>query len=428
MKKIKEVLTNNKKVIENYFFMTALQLLNSFFYLLIYPYVIRKVEMDAWGIFIFASSFAAYFIFIINFGFDLPATKKVAESTHKNNNLNKIFVQILYAKNLLFLITTVLFIIFLITVPFFRTNKLLFTLSYLQIYSYILVPQWFFQGIQNMKRVTLIQFVTKMLSLPFIFLLVKEPSDIYVYSFIITSTSLIGAVYIFISTIKEYKFEFCTICASEIKLLLLEAQPFFFSSFAGTIKEYSIPIIIGSYLGMRDVAIYDLANKIIIVPRVIFSSINAAIFPKLITNINDYVVKKILKYEYILSTIAIVLIVVFGKHAVKLLGGEEMSEAYFLSLFLSVTIMSWLVVGAYINFVFLPNNLQKEIVKNQTIAMLSFFLICFAGMLFANKNIFIVGFAIAISGILEILYCVYVTKKSLLLNSKQIIIKNKLHF
>ena len=85
MKTIKEVLKNNKKVIENYFFMTALQLLNSFFYLLIYPYVIRKVEMDAWGIFVFASSFAAYFIFIINFGFDLPATKKIAESIYENS-------------------------------------------------------------------------------------------------------------------------------------------------------------------------------------------------------------------------------------------------------------------------------------------------------------------------------------------------------
>ena len=47
---------------------------------------------------------------------------------------------------------------------------------------------------------------------------------------------------------------------------------------------------------MKEVAIYDLANKIVMVPRTIFMSVNAAIFPKLIINIkNDIFENKTIK-------------------------------------------------------------------------------------------------------------------------------------
>ena len=41
---LKIKIINNKKVIENYFFMTVLQILNSLFYLIIYPFLIRTNE------------------------------------------------------------------------------------------------------------------------------------------------------------------------------------------------------------------------------------------------------------------------------------------------------------------------------------------------------------------------------------------------
>lgn len=55
---------------------------------------------------------------------------------------------------------------------------------------------------------------------------------------------------------------------NRLKVWFKESQPFFFCSLASSIKEYSIPI--GSFFGMKDVVIYDLANKIIIVPRTIY--------------------------------------------------------------------------------------------------------------------------------------------------------------
>ena len=77
--------------------------------------------------------------------------------------------------------------------------------------------------------------------------------------------------------------------------------------------------------------------------------------------------------------------------------------------------MSWLVVGAFINFVFMPNNKIYWITQNQILAMFSFFLIFFILIYTKLSNIYAIGVAIAISGLIEIGYCVYKTRRFKLL-------------
>ena len=412
--RLSKVLVNNRKVVENYLFMTILQILNSFFYLLIYPYVIRVLGIEGYGQFVFAMSIATYFVFFINFGFDLLATKFVAENITMHDELEEILSIIFTSKNLLFLSSTLIFTILLITIPFLNENKTIFVISFLSSYATILFPQWFFQGLQSMRSITLIQLSIKLISLPMIFFLVQSKNDLITYTCIFTGSSLISGLIVHFFLRFKYRLKIKIVSLTKIKTWYQASLPFFYSSLAGIIKENSIPIIIGSFFGMKEVAIYDLANKLIIVPRTLLSSVNAAIYPKLITIIDNNLVKKIIKLEAIVSWLVIAAVIVFGKFIVILMGSMQMIKSYYLAIFLSFTILSWLVVGAYINFVFIPNNKNYLIAKNQFLAMSSFFIVCFIG-LFYHKDLMILGFALAISGLIELLYCYYVTKRDSLL-------------
>lgn len=409
--KLKNIISNNRFVIENYFFMTILQILNSFFYLLIYPYLIRTLGTEAYGTYIFATSVATYFLFVVNFGLDLPATKAVAENVGNKVELEKTLSCIFTAKTYLFILMSAVFLILLFTVPVFYNNKLIFILCFVAIYSFVLFPQWFFQGIQQMKIVTYIQLGIKVLSLPLIFLAVKTKQDLIIYTAIVSCSGIIGGIIAFMIINRNYEIRIKFQKRKELRKWFVAGKPFFYSTLAGSIKEYSIPIIIGSFFGMREVAIYDLANKIVIIPRTLFMSVNAAIFPKLIVNIRKSVVKKIILTEALVSSSVVVFIAVFGKLIVKIMGGNDMLDAYFLAIFLSVTVISWLVVGAYINFVFIPNDKNYFITVNQIIAMLSFFLFCIGGLILF-PNILIFGMAMALSGLAEIGYCFYVSRKN----------------
>ncbi|MGV0978577.1 oligosaccharide flippase family protein [Empedobacter falsenii] len=414
VKNVFSLLKNNKKIIENYFFMTILQVLNSFFYLLIYPYLIRTLGAEGYGLFIFASSIATYFVFLINFGFDLPATKSIAENLDNHEKIEDTLSSIFTTKIYLFIISTIIFSILLFVIPMFRLHLVLFFLCFLTIISFIIFPQWYFQGIQQMRIVTYIQIGFKLVSLPLIFLMVKNPEDLNLYALIVSLSSLFGGLVAYIIIVYKNKVRLRFVSFQQIKPWLKEGFPFFLSNFAGIIKEQSITIIIGAFFGMRDVAIYDLANKLILIPRTLFMSINGAIFPKLINNITNEKVKKILKVESILSLSVILAITFFGKFIIQIMGGDKMLDAYPIAILLSVTVVTWLVVGAYISFVFIPKNKYFLVTKNQLIALLSFIIYMIIGLTLF-KSILVFGAAIALSGITEIIYCIYVTKRNKLL-------------
>lgn len=412
--KLKSIIFNNKIIIENYFFMTILQILNSFFYLLIYPYLIRNLGGEAYGTFIFATSIVTYFIFLINFGFDFPAVKHAAQNISNNFELEKLLSNIFTSKILLFIASFCIIIILSKFIPFIQENFILIIICFSQTLYHVLLPQWFFQAFQKMKIITYIQLATRFISLPIIFMLVKNKDDLIIYSIIVSLTSIITAIIAFFTIYFKFNLKIKITNLSEIVIWFKEGFPFFLSNSAGVIKEQSIIIIIGSFFGMREVAIYDLANKIISIPKTLLTSINSAIFPVLVQKFDSNKIKKIINIEFIISFLIVVAVTLVGKNIILLLGGKDMLLAYPLSILLSFTIMVWLVVGAYISFVFVPKDKYFFVTKNQIIALCSFGIFCFLGLML-EQNIIVLGVAIALSGFCEILYCKWVIYKLKLL-------------
>ena len=148
--KIVDLFNRHKKVVENYFFMTVLQVINSLFYVMIYPYLIRTLGAESYGLYIYALSIVTYFIFIVNFGFDLPATKAVAQENDNPTAIANVLSCIFTAKIYLLFVSVLIFSILLITVPFLREHYLLFIIVFGQTINFALFPSYFYQGMQKM--------------------------------------------------------------------------------------------------------------------------------------------------------------------------------------------------------------------------------------------------------------------------------------
>jgi PST family polysaccharide transporter len=91
-----------------------------------------------------------------------------------------------------------------------------------------------------------------------------------------------------------------------------------------------------------------------------------------------------------------------------------MALSYPLAVILSITILTWLVVGAYCNFIFIPKDKNYFITKNQLVAFFSFFLYTFIGLIY-EKSVFVLVCSITLSGLTEIIYCKYLVRKHNLL-------------
>ena len=403
-------LSNNGMVLENYFFMTRLQVLNMCFYILIYPFLIRTIGVEGYGLYAYAASIVLLFITFLNFGFDLPAAKRVAEHAEDKVYLQELVSVVFFSKIALGVVSAVVFVILLYTFPIMCDNRLVFSIVYIQTFTFILFPQWYYQGLQKMKIVTLIQLSFRILSLPVIFFVLKTEDDVWIFSLIVSVSSLLGGITSILMIRYQDGLEFHFVGLDRIKNAYKESIPFFLSNVTGVVKEQGIVVLIGSFLGMKDVAIYDLAYKIIIIPRTLFSKLNDAFYPKLLVNRQRSSIVQILKAEFVIGVLIILGVVIFGKFAVSILGGEEMSDAYYVCIILSVTVMGWLLAGAYIQFCFIPEGYSSLILHNQIVALVSCFLISGIG-LYIWHNVYALVVGIASSSICEIVFCCYIAKK-----------------
>jgi PST family polysaccharide transporter len=414
MSKIKVIFSRYFKVIENYFFMTFLQGASLLIGLLLYPYLIRVLGGKVYGIYIFALSNIQFFAALISFGFTMPALKKISlfrdDLAVKSQTISEVFT----AKCYLFLGSAIVLGILIFTIPFVREHSLLYLLVFSTTLNELLFPTWYFQGIQKMKFVTFVNLSLRILTIPFIFIFIKTADDLLKYVAIASLFPLLGGIFtMFYLKIKE-KIEFRFVSLRSLKPVFRDALPFFWTSALGMIKQETVTFVIGAFFNMKDVALYDLANKIVSIPRLMITNINSALFPSVIGDLKPERIHKIIRYERIIGLIMIGLIIAFGYWAVLLFGGREMMDAYPIAIVLSLTIYTYLVVGCYLNYIFIPQNRYYFVTKNQLVALISFFILGVFG-LFVYKNMLLIVLAYSLSGIIEIVYCKYLIKKHQLL-------------
>lgn len=400
---INKIYKNNIKVISNYSHMTILQVVNSFFYILIYPFVINTVGLENYGLYVFATSIAAYFMVFINFGFDMHAAKLISLDQNDQQLHASLISSVTVAKVLLELFAITVFLVLLVNIPFLRSNWLLFLLCFANTLSCIFLPVWYFHGMQKMKILTIIQLSLKFLSLPAIFFLVDGVDDIDVYTFIVVATNVLSAVIAFGMAVKLSGSALKWPALTKVKVLLFEVQPFFWSSATNILKQKSVEIIIGSLFGMKEVAVYDLANKIFSVPSLLASNINAALFPMMVKKAQKNIVNKIIKIEVFIGLLCMLSIAVGGYWVVKLISVHDMQEAYYLSMLLSINIMTFLIVGSHIYFIFVPHQRYDFVLRNQLVSVVSFYSLC-AIYLYFNWSMYSVVLALVSSALLEIVY------------------------
>lgn len=414
--KLRGQATENKKILENYFFMTLLLALNMCFHVLIYPYLIRRLGVEEYGLYAYALSLVTIFITWTNFGFDMPAAKLVAQHADDKDVLSRLLSTVLFSKFLLWLIGTAVFMTLVFTIPMMKARWDIYVIIYLQTIMWILFPQWYYQGLQRMKIVTYIQLGFRLLSLPMIFIFVRTPQDLQIFATITMVTTWLGAF----TAVALIRWQDGIILRwtsrKEIGSAIREAMPFFATNATGIIKEQGVVLLIGSMLSMTDVAIYDLANKIIIIPRTIISKINDSIYPDMMIHRTGERVLQILQSERILGLISILFIILFGPVAVWILGGVQMMTAYWVSILLSVTILCYLIVGAYIQFCFIPFGKKQFILQNQIIAMTICLGVTTIGLIYTH-SVFAPALGIALAGIGEMMYCRTMVNKYQLITS-----------
>ena len=326
MKRIKQIYQNNKNIFHNLSYMTLLKVFMLILPLISYPYLIRVVGSENFGVVVYSLSIIAFFRIFVKFGFEMSAVKNVAENSGNKKELSKIVSSVLILQFIFYFIGfIILYTLIQSFTPFSEHAQLLYY-SYLLPLCDILFLVWFFQGIEKMKYITIINVIAGLIGLVLIFIVIQEKQD-YIYIPLLQVISLlIGSVYSLWLVFKEEKVNFHIPKKSDLYFYLKESSPFFLSRSSAVFNTETNTLLLANFVHMSAVAYYDLAKKIITVFQMPNSIINQVIYPNIAKTKNKILAKKVFYIRLIIAFALMAVIYLFGEYFVIFLGGNKMLE------------------------------------------------------------------------------------------------------
>jgi PST family polysaccharide transporter len=298
----------NKILIENFSFLSILQAANLVLFLITLPYLFRILGRNYYGLVVFAQAIVYYFSIFVNFGFNLTATRDISINRDNNLKVSEIVSSVLVIKFSFFIIALVLMYFLTVFIDSFRNYRILYILSMTACLSEAVFPLWYFQGLEKMKYITFINVSTRLLSTALVFVFIRESHDYFRYPLIIGAGTVSGAIIALFIVFSKHSVRFSFSPLSTLKSYLSDNVLYFLSNVSTQVYSNANRIIVGTFLGMSQVAYYDVAEKIINVIKVPFSVLSQAFFPKFAKDRNISFLKKMM-YGTILFTIVIIIAV-----------------------------------------------------------------------------------------------------------------------
>lgn len=208
----------------------------------------------------------------------------------------------------------------------FYTPKMDYSLYYLSFWiclNEILFPTWFFQGIEEMKYITFINLGIRVLLIGMIFIFIKSPNDYLFFPLLNGIGALLAGVISFSLLYKKYKLQIVRVPLKTLIKYVKSSYHLFISNVSIQIYVNANKIIIGHFLGMREVTYYDLAEKITNMGKVPQSMINQVLYPKIALEKNKTFLKKVLKGTILMNVVLYLIVFLFSHQIVTYFGGNE---------------------------------------------------------------------------------------------------------
>ncbi len=365
-------LGNYRLVLSNYLFGTSATAVNAIISLLIYPYVIRMLGIEQYGVYAFALVIANTIIQIESVPFNLPFSRDASASKSLEER-SEIFSSVMTAKLLLIVASTLIFVPVIMLIPNTEPYRVPLFIIYASILGNPFMPNWYYQAIQKTKIIAYIQISVRLASIPFIILLVTEPQHLTRYAIIYTSCTLLCALVSFIYLKAGERLKIRIVSVSKSVQSIRRCLPTFMDCVSESLTKQLAGILTGSIFGMAEMTFYDLASKITQIIGYGTAGVNTALMPHVIRT--GASAKKILRHEGLLCLIILFATVLLGRPVVELLGGSGVEPAYLLTTILTLALTADFMSDGIISLVLVPAQRFKEIPYSRY-ASLALFALC----------------------------------------------------
>ena len=414
IRKVKESILQYKVLLENFSYLSVLQISNLLIFLLITPYLFRTLGKESYGLVVFAQTIAAYFSILINFGFTITATRDISIHRDDSEKTSRIISTVLTIKGLFFILSILVLSILVFAIPLLNKHPQVFFLSMLFCLSETLFPIWYFQGIERMKYIAIINIITRILSSGLIFIFIKSAEDYLNVPLVLGTGTVLGAVIGLFIVFKRYHHSFKLLSIYQLMNSLKENIPLFISNVSSQIYVNANKLIVGSFLGMQDVAVYDIADKIVNLLKVPILLIGQTLFPRVSRDKDVSFVKKAMLFVFIFFIVVYTGVSLFANPLIQLFSGSVSVDAATLLRLLAISLLPICLGLFFAELLLVPFGKLKDYARMRAFSL--FLYLSIIGLLIKFNQI----------GLYKLALTIVVVESFVLFYSRYLCKKNKL--
>ena len=279
---VKKLLAESKEaktVFANFGYLSLLQIAGYVFPLITLPYLARVIGPYGFGKIAFASAVVVWFQTIAEWGFNLTATRDVAQHRDDKERVSQIFSNVLWSRCLLATVAGFLLLILIAVVPYFRENAAVILITFLMVPGQIMFPDWMFQAIEKMKYITIFNLLMKLLFTVAVFVFIRDKDDYLIQPLLLTIGYLIsgvGALYVILC--KWGYTLFRPKLSNVLKTIKGSTDVFINNIMPNFYNSFSV-MLLGLFCGSTANGVYDGGNKFPTIFYQFQSVISRAFYP-----------------------------------------------------------------------------------------------------------------------------------------------------
>lgn len=366
---------DGKTLIANFGYLSLLQVAGYVFPLITMPYLARVIGAEGFGKIAFAAAIMVWFQTIADWGFNYTATRDVAKNREDKEKVSEIFSNVFWARILLMFVSFVVLSICVMTIPKLRENADVIMISFLMIPGHIMFPDWFFQAMERMKYITILNIVSKTLFTIAIFLFIKERDD-YILQPLFTSlgfvvSGIIAMYYILIKWKIRLRFtpfkEIIKTIKSSTDVFINNIVPNFYNAFSS--------ILLGFVGGEVANGILDAGRKFVNIAEQLLSVISRVFFPFLARKGEKHGLYA--KINITISVVMAIFLFVFAPLIIRTFFTSEFENSIIVLRILSISIISGSLKNIYAFNYMILRGYEKQSRNIMIICSLIGFLLAF---------------------------------------------------
>lgn len=260
----------------NYIYNLLYQVLITVLPLIVTPYLSRVLGAEKIGIYSYTMSIVSYFILFGCMGINLYGQRLIATFQDKKEERSKAFYELFLLK----LITIIISLIFYGVFYYNGEYNIYYQILTIELLSNVLDITWYYQGIEDFKKITIRNTIVKLISTSAIFIFVKNENDLINYFLIYTISNFLGFSLLW----RKIRSQLTKIKIN-IKDIIKHIKPalsFFIPQIAIQIYTVVDKTMLGSILNdMSEVGYYEQSQKIVKTCLMIITALGTVMVPRI---------------------------------------------------------------------------------------------------------------------------------------------------